>query len=78
MTGISKDVEFDSRNAKIDAQLLREQLLKGKRAKAKVIKIVHGVPIYFKDEEASMTAEEMRLSRKNLKSQGGGVGEEGL
>ena len=44
MTGISKDVEFDSRNAKIDAQLLREQLLKGKRAKAKVIKIVHGVP----------------------------------
>ena len=62
--GIEKPVVFDTENAKID-----EQLLKGKRpVKKKIVKIVHGVPIHFRDERAAMSASEVRKLMTRQKS----------
>ncbi|GMH69622.1 hypothetical protein TL16_g05203 [Triparma laevis f. inornata] len=66
MLGISNDVEFDDEDCVVD-----ESLLKSRRGgKGKVVKVVHGVPVYFKDELAAMDASErrkMKRTNSNLK-----------
>jgi hypothetical protein len=64
MQGINKPVVFDEQNAKVD-----EQLLKGRRpVKKKVVKIVHGVPVYFRDDRAAMSASEIRAMKTRQKT----------
>ena len=76
MGGISKDVAFDAAAAVYDDNLLRGK----KTVKERTIKIVHGVPVYFRDADAAMDADEIRRlkTQSRGKSGGGRAEEEGL
>ena len=61
MTGISKFVQFDDENATVDGNLSRGI----KPSKKKVVKVIHGVPVYFRDEESALSGEELRALKKS-------------
>ena len=51
MKGITKKISFQG----------------SKGGKAKVVKIIHGVPVYFRDERAAMSASEIRAMKAREK-----------
>ncbi|GMH98384.1 hypothetical protein TrST_g9822 [Triparma strigata] len=61
--GISNDIAFNDEDCIVDESLLKSRSTK---KKGKVVKVVHGVPVYFRDEIAALDASERRkLKRTN-------------